>query len=52
MRVAYGQTADDLEGQVESLAGARSEFGGPEPEACGFVSAAKEKTALADMLRS
>ncbi|WP_410595381.1 UvrD-helicase domain-containing protein [Amycolatopsis sp. lyj-23] len=51
-RIAYAQTVDDLEGQNDSLAGARSEFGGPEPEACGFASAPAERAALAEKLRS
>ncbi|RCW45886.1 UvrD-like helicase family protein [Halopolyspora algeriensis] len=52
LRVAYGQSVDDLDGQGESLAGARSEFDGPEPEPCGFDSSADEKSALLDKLRA
>jgi superfamily I DNA/RNA helicase len=50
-RIAYGQAVDDLEGQNDSLAGARSEFGGPEPETCGFASSAEERAVLAEKLR-
>lgn len=52
LKVAYGHDVDDLEGEAESLAGARSEFGGPAPEARGFNSSAAEQAALADKLRS
>lgn len=52
LRVAYGQSVDDLEGDADTLAGARSEFGGPEPETVGFSSARKERAALAEKLRS
>lgn len=52
LQVAYGQTVDDLEGEDDSLAGARSEFIGPEPESAGFSSVAEERAALADKLRS
>src|SRR5699024_9909943 len=52
LRVAYGQTADDLEGEDDSLAGARSEFSGPEPESNGFVSTAAERSGLVDKIRA
>lgn len=48
--VAHGQPADDLEGSDDTLAGARSEFGGPEPEMLGYDSGAKETTALVNQL--
>lgn len=49
--VTRGQTVDDLEGENETLAGARSEFRGPEPQAHGFTSAARQKAALVNTLR-
>lgn len=52
LRVAYGQAADDLEGAGETLAGARSEFSGPVPEARGFPNVVGERSALLEKLRS
>lgn len=52
LKVAYGQRADDFEGDDESLAGARSEFGGPEPESSGYSSAVAERSALVERIRS
>ncbi|GAA5117916.1 UvrD-helicase domain-containing protein [Haloechinothrix salitolerans] len=52
MQVAYGQPVDDLEGDEDTLLGARSEFGGPEPESQGFNSAREEKSALIVKLRA
>lgn len=52
MRVAYGYPVDDLEGEGESLDGARSEFDGPEPEAQGFRSVSAERRALVEKLSS
>lgn len=51
LRVAYGQSADDLEGDSDTLAGSRSEFAGPEPVAAGFETAREERAALAAVLR-
>jgi len=49
--VTLGEPVDDLEGETESLAGARSEFRGPEPEMRGYPTAADERRALTDRLR-
>lgn len=51
LRVAYGHAVDDLEGGADSLAGARSEFAGPEPRTAGFDTAAAEKAALVEVVR-
>lgn len=51
LRVAYGHPVDDLEGDTDSLAGARSAFSGPEPELRGFRTGREEQAALADKLR-
>lgn len=48
--VAHGQMMDDLEGSDDTLAGARSEFTGPQPEMSGYDTASKEKAALVDKL--
>ncbi|MHA6802320.1 UvrD-helicase domain-containing protein [Salinifilum ghardaiensis] len=50
IRVAYGQNADDLEGDVETLAGARSEFDGPLPETAKHSTTAKERSGLVEKL--
>jgi superfamily I DNA/RNA helicase len=52
LRVAYGQSVDDLDGGKDTLAGARSEFGGPEPETRDFRTTRAEQTALAQKLKS
>lgn len=52
LKVAYGHAVDDLEGDTESLAGARSAFRGPVPEARGFDSSRQEHSALIDKLQS
>ncbi|MGJ7908228.1 UvrD-helicase domain-containing protein [Actinopolyspora sp. H202] len=52
IQVAYGPTVDDLDGDEESLTGARSEFVGPEPVPRGYDNWAEEKTGLIRQLRS
>lgn len=52
LQVAYGHPVDDMEGETDSLAGARSEFRGPEPETAEFSTAAKEHLGLVDKLRA
>jgi superfamily I DNA/RNA helicase len=52
LQVAHGQAADDLEGEADTLAGARSEFSGPEPETRSCETYAAERSALIDRLRS
>ena len=52
LRVAYGQSVDDLDGGEDTLAGARSEFGGPDPEMRGFSTTRAEQNALAKKLTS
>lgn len=49
--ITHDQAVDDLEGEEETLAGARSEFRGPEPLARSFQTGAQEKAALASILR-
>lgn len=49
--VAQGHAVDDLEGEDETLAGARSEFRGPEPQLVGCNSLVEEKASLAERLR-
>lgn len=44
--------ADDLDGAVESLAGARSLFDGPDPAMCGCPTTVQETAALVDQIRS
>jgi superfamily I DNA/RNA helicase len=49
--VMQGQAVDDLEGENETLAGARSEFSGPAPVVRGFDTGAQEKAALVSTAR-
>lgn len=51
LQVAYGNPVDDLDGGEDSLAGARSEFAGPEPESAGFTTTTDEWKGLAGKLR-
>jgi superfamily I DNA/RNA helicase len=52
LRVARGEAVDDLEGEPDTLDGARSEFSGPEPETQPCESPAREKASLAERLRA
>jgi superfamily I DNA/RNA helicase len=52
LRVAYGQSVDDMDGGEDTLVGARSEFGGPDPEMRGFNTTRAEQSALAEKLTS
>lgn len=45
-------TVDDLDGDMETLAGARSLFGGPNPVTAGFSTAAAENAALGTSVRA
>jgi superfamily I DNA/RNA helicase len=51
LRVARGEDVDDLEGDTDTLDGARSEFSGPEPETRACETSAAERSALVERLR-
>ncbi len=52
LRVARGEAADDLEGEADTLDGARSEFSGPEPKTRACESSAAERSGLLECLRA
>jgi len=52
LAVAAGEAVDDLEGDQETLAGARSMFDGPEPEQSAFSTATDEAAAVAGRVAS
>lgn len=52
LNITYGYDVDDLDGEKDTLAGARSEFGGPAPEMAGYATTRDERTALASKLGS
>ena len=51
LAVAQGTQVDDLEGEGETLAGARSEFDGPEPQTIGYPDIGAENSGIIENLK-